>query len=154
MSFIGDTNSKLDAKWRISVPSAFLSQMEKVEPETKFIIKRSIFKKCLEIYTKQEWEFLISRIRKKINPFNKKHNDFLTQFHRGTAELTLDANNRLTLPKRLLDEIGISNEVILAGIGGLIEIWDKKMYESTTISDIEFEKTAEEILGSDFKLED
>ena len=154
MSFIGDTYCKLDAKWRMSIPSALLSQMGKLEPEARFVVKKSIFKKCLELYPVAEWELLIGRIKKKINPFNKKHNEFLTQFHRGTAELTVDASNRLTLPKRLLESAGIGNEIVLAGVGGMIEIWDKLTYESVSISDAEFESLAEDILGNDFNLDD
>jgi len=154
MSFIGDTSCKLDVKWRMSVPSTFLSQIGKVEADARFVVKKSIFKKCLELYPSSEWEILIGRIRKKINPFNKKHNEFLTQFHRGTAELSLDGSNRLTLPKRLLDAAGIGNDVVLAGVGGMIEIWDKQTYESLAISDTEFETLAEDILGDDFKLDD
>lgn len=154
MSFIGDTNCKLDAKWRMSIPSALLSQMGKPEADARFVVKKSIFKTCLELYPIAEWELLIGRVKKKINPFNKKHNEFLTQFHRGTAELTLDSSNRLTLPKRLLETAGIGNEVVLAGVGGMIEIWDKQTYDSVALSDIEFESLAEDILGNDFNLDD
>lgn len=154
MTFIGDTSCKLDAKWRLLMPSTFVHQMGKVEPEARFVIKKNIFKKCLELYPIQEWELLIGRIRKKINPFNKQHSEFLTQFHRGTAELSLDASNRLTLPKRLLDEAGIQTEVVLAGVGGLIEIWDKAIYESVAMPEIDFENMAQNILGNDFNLED
>ena len=63
------------------------------------------------------------KIRKKMNPYNREHNMFLRNFFKGTAELSLDNNNRLLIPKRLMDLIGAERDVVLAGQDGRIEIW-------------------------------
>ena len=154
MILTGHSPCKLDAKWRLLMPSTFLQQLGKVEPEARFVIKKDIYKKCLNLYPIAEWEHFIGRIRKKINPFNKQHSEFLTQFHRDTAELNIDANNRLTLPKRLLDEAGITGEVELVGVGGNIEIWDKTIFEASKMPEDLFGDLAQSILGDNFNLED
>lgn len=154
ITFIGDTLCKIDDKGRLLLPAAFKKQLGTTEPEVRFVVKKSIFKNCLEIYPIQEWESLIARIRKKINPFNKKHNEFLTQFHRGTAEMELDSSNRLLFPKRLLEQVGAEKEVVLTGVGGFIELWDKAVYDGQAMSDDVFESLAEEIMGSDFTLDE
>ena len=136
------------------MPSTFLHQMGKVEDEARFVVKKDIYKKCLNLYPIAEWEYFIGRIRKKINPFNKDHSNFLTQFYRDTAELVMDGSNRLTLPKRLLDDAGIAGEVELVGVGGNLEIWDKALFDAMRMPEEDFGKLAQSILGDNFNLED
>ena len=62
------------------------------------------------------------------------------------AEVLLDSNNRLLIPKRLLEEIGADKEVIMAGQYGKIEIWAKHLYERIEMGDDEFAGMAENIM--------
>ena len=62
-----------------------------------------------------DWNRQLEKIRKRINPYNREHNMFLRNFFKGTAELSLDSNNRMLIPKRLLDIIGAERDVVLAG---------------------------------------
>jgi MraZ protein len=146
-TFIGDYICKLDSKGRLMLPSVFKKQMG---PETqfKFIVKKDIFVNCLILYPFDEWEKQVKTIRENINSFNREHNRFLREFYRGTAEVTLDNTNRLLIPKRLLDLVNIGNEVVLAGLDGKIEMWDKKVYETIGESDSDFAELAEKIMGS------
>ena len=59
------------------------------------------------LYPDEEWERQVKIIRKKINPYKKEHNVFLRRFFKGMAELMLDTNSRLLIPKRLLDEVEV-----------------------------------------------
>ncbi|MFQ3579656.1 MAG: division/cell wall cluster transcriptional repressor MraZ [Bacteroidales bacterium] len=150
ITLLGEYSCKLDAKSRLLLPSTLKRQLGEGDDASRFVIKKSIYKECLELYPMKEWEKLIEIIRKKINPFNRKENQFLMEFHRGTAELELDASNRLTIPKRLLEKAAIGNDVVLIGVGGYIEFWDEKVFESQTMDNEEFEKTATEIFKTGF----
>ncbi len=153
ITFIGDYPCKADSKGRIMLPSAFKKQMgEKVID--RFVVKKAIFEKCLLLYPYEEWERQISILRSKINPYNRTHAEFLREFFKGTAEVTLDNNNRLLIPKRLLDWANIKSEVVLAGQDDKIVIWDKTTYEKQTLSDEEFASLAEKILGGNNLNED
>lgn len=145
-TFIGDYTCKLDAKGRIMFPSAFKKQMAAAS-EDRFVIKKEIFENCLVLYPIGEWERQNDIIRQKLNPYNKEHNRFLREFYKGSAELALDSNNRLLIPKRLLDLVNIEKDVILAGQDGKIEIWAKDSYEKTSMSGDEFASLANKILG-------
>ncbi|MGQ9846866.1 MAG: division/cell wall cluster transcriptional repressor MraZ [Bacteroidales bacterium] len=147
ITFIGDYPCKVDSKGRILLPSAFKKQMGDRIID-RFVIKKSIFEKSLLMYPYEEWERQISNLRSKINPYNREHAEFLREFFKGTAEITLDNNNRLLIPKRLLDWADIKTDVILAGQDDKIVIWDKERYESQTLSDEAFASLAEKILGS------
>ncbi|MCG8697632.1 MAG: division/cell wall cluster transcriptional repressor MraZ [Bacteroidales bacterium] len=145
-TFIGDYTCKLDAKGRALLPAAFKKQLSG-EYSDKFVIKKDIFENCLVLYPMEEWERQSKLIRKKINPYKKEHNMFLRRFFKGTAEVILDSNNRLLIPKRLLDEVNADKEIVMAGQNGKIEIWDKASYEQMDLSDEEFANMAEDIFN-------
>ena len=146
-AFIGDYICKLDSKGRLMLPSVLKKQMG-TETQLKFIVKKDIFVNCLNLFPFEDWERQVNIIRENINPFNREHNTFLREFYRGTAEVVLDNMNRLLIPKRLLDSVNIGSEVILAGIDGKIEMWDKKVYDSNGESETAFAELAEKILGN------
>lgn len=146
-TFIGDYTGKVDSKGRLTFPSNLKKQMDAAS-EHRFVVKKDIFEKCLVLYPIEEWERQNTLIRNRINPYNKEHNKFLRNFYKGTAEVILDGNNRLLIPKRLLDAVGISKDIILAGQDGKIEIWDKQLYEQIDEPEEEFANLAEKIMGN------
>ncbi len=145
-SFIGDYSCKLDVKGRVMLPAAFKKHLS-AAAQNKFVVKKDIFENCLVLYPMDEWDRQTTILRSKINPYNKEHNKFLRGFYRGTAELELDTNNRLLLPKRLIDLVTIGREVILAGQDGRIEVWAKDQYDQVAAGEDEFADLAEKILG-------
>ena len=144
VTFIGEHTCKLDAKGRVIFPATFKKQVTGDNRE-RYVVKTDIYEKCLVLYPNDEWERQVKIIRKKINPYSKEHNMFLRRFFKGVAEVNLDANNRLLLPKRLLDEIGADKDLILAGQFGKIEIWAKERYERIELSDEQYAGMAEDI---------
>lgn len=154
ITFIGDYTCRLDNKGRVLLPAAFIKQMAqmpvagKVGVQDRFVIKKDIFETCLLLYPMDEWQRQNEILRNNTNPFNREHNKFLRGFFKGIAELSLDANNRLLIPKRLLDEINADREIVMAGQFGKIEIWSKTMYDSVESGDERFATLAEKIMGN------
>ena len=93
------------------------------DAQDHFVVRKDIFENCLVLYSIEDWNWQLGKIRKRINPYNREHNMFLRNFFKGTAELSLDNNNRMLVPKKLLDMIGVERDVVLAGQDGRIEIW-------------------------------
>jgi len=149
ITFIGDYNIKLDAKGRLSFPAAFKKQMDGAIA-AGFVLKRDVFEKCLILYPMDEWERQNRLIRSKTNPYNKEHARFLRMFYSGTAEVSLDNSGRVLIPRRLLDYAEISEEVVMAGQAGRIEIWSASSYQDVSAADDEFALMAEKILGGSF----
>jgi len=112
-----------------------------------FVVRKDIFENCLVLYSIEDWNIQLEKIRKRINPYNREHNKFLRNFFKGTAELSLDANNRLLLPRRLLELIGAGRDVVLAGQDGRIEIWPSDVYEKLDMSPEDFANLAEKLMG-------
>ncbi len=145
-NFIGDSTCNLDSKGRVVLPSAFIRQMGSGLQET-FVVRKDIFVKCLVIYPMEEWERQNKIIRARTNPYNREHAQFVRAFYKDTAELNLDSNNRLLIPKRLLDQVNASKEVVMSGHYNKIELWPKEAYDRSVVTDEEFAALAEKILG-------
>ena len=145
--FIGDFTCKIDDKGRVLLPSGFLRQMAGAMQD-QFVMKKDIFDSCLVLFPMVEWERQNQILRKNTNPYNREHNKFLRGFFKGVAEVVLDANNRLLIPKRLLDEIGADREIVMTGQLGQIEIWTKDAYDKIDGSDEGFASLAEKIMGN------
>lgn len=145
-TFIGDYACKADVKGRIILPAAFKKQMP-ADAQDHFVVRKDIFENCLVLYTSEDWNTQLARIRKRINPYNREHNMFLRNFFKGTAELTLDNNNRLLVPRRLMEMIGADRDVVLAGQDGRIEIWAADTYNKIDMSSDDFASLAEKLMG-------
>ncbi|MGB4293983.1 MAG: division/cell wall cluster transcriptional repressor MraZ [Bacteroidales bacterium] len=145
-TFIGDYGCRLDAKGRFILPAAFKKQMPPGSPD-RFVVRRDIFEPCLVLYTIDDWNIQLEKIRSRINPYNREHNVFLRNFFKGTAELALDSSNRLLIPRRLLELAGIGRDIVLAGQDGRIEIWDAERYEKIEMLPEDFANLAEKLLG-------
>ena len=113
-----------------------------------FVIKRSVFQKCLELYPMQEWNLMMEKINK-LNRFVKKNNDFIRRFTAGVKIVEMDASGRILIPKDLCVFAEVKKEVVLSSAVNIIEIWGKDNYESViddTASD--FASLAEEVMGN------
>ena len=114
-----------------------------------FVIKRSVFHPCLELYPMDEWNLLMQKMNKK-NRFKKKNNDFIRRFSAGVKPVEIDSTGRLLIPKNLVAIAGIKKEVVLSSAINIIEIWDKENYEQVLDDTAEnFAELAEEVMGDD-----
>ncbi|HOU01967.1 MAG TPA: protein mraZ [Bacteroidales bacterium] len=145
-TFIGDYTCKVDVKGRIILPMAFKKQMP-AEARDQFVVRKDIFENCLVLYSIEDWDRQLEKIRRRINPYNREHNKFMRNFFKGTAELTLDSNNRMLIPRRMLDTIGADRDVVLAGQDGRIEIWAADAYEKIDMPAEDFANLAEKLMG-------
>ncbi|MDL2262243.1 hypothetical protein LJC11_01930 [Bacteroidales bacterium OttesenSCG-928-I21] len=147
--FVGEYTGKLDNKGRIIFPSPLKRQIPTDKP-VSFVIKSDIYEKCLNLYHTSEWDIQTKALKKRLNLFNKQHADFLREYYRGTAEIFLDTNNRILIPKRLLDYIDGGNELVFAAQGSKIEIWSKEKYENKQPTNEEYADLANNILGGEY----
>ena len=146
-TFIGDYGCKVDAKGRIILPMAFKKQMP-AGAQDHFVVRKDIFDRCLVLYSIEDWNRQLEKIRSRINPYKREHNVFLRNFFKGTAELSLDNNNRLLIPRRLLEIAGISKDAVLAGQDGRIEMWAANLYEKIDMPADDFADLAEKLMGN------
>ena len=113
-----------------------------------FIVKRSVFQKCLEIHPFSEWKYTMQKLNK-LNRFVKKNNDFIRRYNAGVRIIELDNSGRLLIPKDLSKLYFSNNEIVLTSAINIIEVWDKVSYEEF-INDpnLNFADLSESVMGN------
>ena len=122
--------------------------------EEGFVLKRSVFQPCLELYPMSEWNKVMQKINK-LNRFVKKNNDFIRAFTAGVKMVEIDTTGRLLIPKDLVLFSKIDKDIVLSSAVSIIEIWDKNLYESALDNAmVDFADLAEEVMGNQNEDED
>lgn len=145
-SIIGTYECKIDTKGRLLVPALLKKQLPAMADG--FVLKRSVFEPCLELWPMAEWNKMMLKINS-LNPFVKKNNDFIRKFMAGVKMVEIDDAGRLLVAKDLIEFASISKEIVLSSKVNIIEIWDKQSYEDTlSKDDFDFGALAEEVMGN------
>ena len=146
INLIGTYECKIDAKGRVALPSALKKQLSAIV-DKGFVLKRSVFQPCLELYPMSEWDVVMQKVSK-LNRFDRKNNDFIRRLTAGLKLVELDASSRLLVAKDLISYAGLNKEIVISSSGNILEVWDKTKYEEV-ISDsaIDFADLAEDVMG-------
>jgi len=146
-TIIGTYECKADLKGRLMLPAPLKKQLHE-GLEEGFVLKRSVFQPCLELYPMAEWNKMMEKINR-LNRFVKKNNDFIRRFTAGVKVVEMDSAGRLLIPKDLVVFAGIKNDIVLSSAVNIVEIWDKDKYEtSIDASADDFANLAEEVMGN------
>ncbi len=153
LSLIGTYECKVDAKGRLMMPAALKKQLAK-ELQEGFVVKRSVFNSCLELWPMSEWEVMMQKLNG-LNRFVKKNVDFIRRFTAGVKVIEADASGRLLIPKDLIGFASISKDIVLTSGGNIIEIWDLEAYEAAVSNEEgDFAALAEEVMGDQNSIPD
>jgi len=120
--FIGEYRHNLDAKGRISVPAKFRGALGSSAIITKGLDS------CLYIYPKEEWEIMAGKLRD-LPISSASARSFSRLMLSGAMEAEIDKLGRTLLPSFLRDYAGIEGEVVVAGVGRHLEVWEKTAWE-------------------------
>lgn len=146
-TIIGTYECKVDAKGRVLLPAPLKKQLTD-SLNDGFVLKRSVFQPCLELYPMSEWNLMMQKINK-LNRFVKKNNDFIRRFTAGVKVVEIDNLGRLLIPKDLVAFGNISKDLVLSSAVNIVEIWDKDLYEkSISGDDMDFADLAEDVMGN------
>ena len=146
-AIVGTYECKVDAKGRLLLPAPLKKQLA-ASLQDGFVLKRSVFQPCLELYPMAAWNAMMIKINK-LNRFVKKNNDFIRRFTAGVKVVEIDALGRLLIPKDLTSFAHIDKDIVLSSAVNIVEIWDKEMYEkSLDNSEVDFADLAEDVMGS------
>jgi len=146
LNLIGVYECKSDAKGRVLLPAALKKQVATVIDQG-FVIKRSVFNTCLELYPVSSWNDVIGQVNS-LNRFVKKNNDFIRLFNAGVKLIDVDGSGRILISKDLQQFAGLGNNLVMSSAVNMIEIWDKQKYEEMLNNpETDFGQLAEEVMG-------
>ena len=125
MAFHGTFEHSLDAKNRLTVPSKFRSTLAgKV-----FLVKGG--EPCLSVYPEETYTRMATSALAGLNPLSAQARELSRLFYSNAMEIELDGAGRIMLPPRFMEHAGIgSREVVVAGAGDCLELWDRSAWES------------------------
>ena len=146
INILGTYECKADSKGRIMLPAPLKKQVAAVISDG-FVVKRSVFNKCLEIHPMSEWNKIVNQVNQ-LNRFVKKNNDFIRSYMSGLKIVNLDSSSRILIPKDLIVFAGLEKQIVLSSSVNIIEVWDKKEYEISVSKSLKsFGDLAEEVMG-------
>ncbi len=129
----GRFDCKVDAKGRLSLPSALRTQLP-ASSSTKpvnLVITNSLFKnrKCLDVYPEDEWKKLEKRIA--ALPSLKVEVQAYQRFYLSAGQpIELDGHHRMLVPQTLRKFAGIEEDIVVIGMGSKFEIWPASIWLS------------------------
>ncbi|MCB0507590.1 MAG: division/cell wall cluster transcriptional repressor MraZ [Bacteroidetes bacterium] len=143
-SFTGQYEVKVDGKGRLRLPSDLLRQIPE-DTNTKYVINKGL-DKCLRLYPMTQWNSVTAEMNKNLSWFQSKERTFARYFFQAAAQVEVDSNDRIIIPKRLIDDIGIQAEVVIIAFGEVIEIWNsEEFYNNIAKEPEDFANMADEI---------
>ena len=138
VTFYGKYPARIDDKGRLVLPAAVRRDMP-AGGDMRFVIKKSIYDNCLEMYTFDEWTRQTEKIKENLDFFNPDHVIFWREYMRDVDIVEPDSKlGRISISRELLDAIGITKEVVFFGVGFKMEVWAREAFEQSRISNESF----------------
>jgi MraZ protein len=140
--FLGEYQHTLDAKGRVSLPRKFRD-----ETGTRLVVSKGL-ENCLYVYPAEGYRAFLDNLMS-ASDFDRNSRAVRRFFTAGASEVDIDSAGRVALAPVLREFAGLSRDVIVAGVGDHIEIWDAgawAAYEDANATTIE--DAAEELSRS------
>ena len=146
LQFLGNIETKIDAKGRVVVPSVFRKQLLGVGEEF-LVLRKDIFQDCLVLYPGSVWEREIGLLREKLNKWDRNEQQIFRQFVLDAERLEMDAVGRVLIPKRYLQLVSIEADARFLGVDDTVEIWAKEKLENPLVSPDEFSVQIQQLMS-------
>lgn len=125
--FRGRYEHTIDGKGRTSLPARFREVLSG-QGESRLIVTTGL-EPCLVAYPLREWEAFEERLSR-LPSFDASVAMLKRIYVSGAIECDIDKLGRLLLPSSLREHAGITRDLLWAGMGKNVEIWDKSRFDS------------------------
>jgi MraZ protein len=127
---LGEHEHTIDDKNRLTLPSRFRQSFA-----DGVVVTRGI-EPCLAVYTRQGWDDFVSSRLAGLDRFSREARDMRRYLFSGTVVAELDKQGRVTLPANLLAKAELGRDVVVAGVGDYLEVWDRNAWRAQ-LEDVE-----------------
>lgn len=132
--FLGEYQHTLDAKGRVSLPRKFRDGTG-----SKLVVSKGL-EHCLYVYPADGYRTFLENLMS-ASDFKANSRAVRRFFTAGATEVDIDSAGRVSLTPVLREHASLGRDVIVAGVGDHIEIWDAEAWaayedeHATTIED-------------------
>jgi MraZ protein len=123
LAFHGTFEHTLDAKNRLTVPSKFRGALA----GRVFLVKG--MDRCLSVYPEATYTELTQAAVSGLNPFSPQARELKRMLYGNATDTEMDSAGRVMLTPRHLEHAKIDREVVIAGAGDCLELWDRSTWE-------------------------
>jgi transcriptional regulator MraZ len=128
MAFRGTFDYTLDAKNRLTVPAKFRAAL------SDGVVLAKGVEECVEVWRPGDYDAYAETVLGDRNPFSPEARQ-LTRFLAANAHDTeLDSAGRVGVPDFLREHARLAKDVVVAGAGDRLELWDKAAWADQNAS--------------------
>ncbi len=122
--FLGTHTHTIDTKGRVSIPAEFRMEIQ-LRSENASILTND--QDCLSLYPYHDWMEFSEKLAlaSQIQPEVQKVQRF---FSAGAAKAPFDSQGRILIPQHLREHAQLERDVVIAGVGRKVEIWNKDLF--------------------------
>lgn len=125
--FTGSQERVVDSKGRFNLPARFRAGGATAEDE-KYVVTIATAK-SLALYPREEWDRSFTAALEQGSDENWR--DQIRRLSAQSLDIVPDQQGRVTVPVETLRKVGISDRIVLVGMGQYLELWDKQAYGET-----------------------
>ena len=122
MAFRGHYEHSLDAKHRLSIPARHRAAF------SSGVVLAKDSDACIAAWPPEAHESTVASALAGKNPLGSDFKQIQRFFQWNSFDMPLDASGRVTLPPQLMEHAGMEKEVVVAGVGGLLEGWARERW--------------------------
>lgn len=137
--FLYTHTNRIDGKGRVSFPAPFRTAVD-ARNSKGLVIFKSLSDPAIEGMTVERLYQMASALES-LQPFAPERAYFETAIFGAAQALVYDGDGRCSLPKVLLDQVGITTEVAFLGRGATFQIWEPQALARRTEESIQAIKT-------------
>ena len=119
--FLGEYDVPVDEKGRIFVPAEIRRKLPPEAGET-FVVVRG-FDGCLTAYPQQVWDETAAKMLR-LSQTERQVRVFIRGVLSQAAEVKLDRQGRASIPRKLLERVGIRDSMVVVGALDKLEFWN------------------------------
>ena len=121
---LGEYEHTLDEKNRLTLPARFRTAMA-----GGLVLTRGL-DSCVEVYPAADWTALVESRLAGLNPLSHETRVLERFYFTGAVEVQPDKQGRVMVPSALLAHAKLGREVVVVGMRGRIEIWDRAAWRA------------------------
>ncbi|MEO0073978.1 MAG: division/cell wall cluster transcriptional repressor MraZ [candidate division WOR-3 bacterium] len=125
--FFGNFVHSVDTKGRVAVPVGYRKKLAPDEDTFVLVPGRD---QAIEVRLVRDWEEYERQILENQPEYAPETLRSKRYLYSRSAEVSLDSQGRLLLPRHLLEEAEITTEAVIAGMGSFFELWNPERYRA------------------------